>query len=124
MRKHNYRPRSLLPAISKVSERIISNQLIDYISKFLSLLLGGFRKGCSTEHISLNFLQTCKRSLDKKELAGAILLDLSIAFDCIDYDLLIAKVAAYDVGRDTLKFIKKYLTKKKQRVKINGSHSI
>ena len=83
MKKQNYRPISLLPAISKVFERIIYNQLIDYISAFLSPLLGGFRKGCSTEHVLLKFLQACKASLDNKELAGAILMDLSKAFDCI-----------------------------------------
>jgi len=68
--------------------------------------LGGFRKGCSTEHILLNFLQTCKAGLDKKKLAGAILMDLSKAFNCIDHDLLIAKVAAYGLGRDGLKLIR------------------
>ena len=121
MRKQNYRPISLLPAISKIFERIMYNQLIDYICTFLSRLLGGFRKGYSTEHVLLNFLQTCKASLDKKELAGAILMDLSKAFDCIDHDLLIAKLAAYGLDRDALKLIKNYLKKKKQRVKINGS---
>ena len=46
VKKQNYRPISLLPAISKVFERIIYNQLIDYISAFLSPLLGGVRKAC------------------------------------------------------------------------------
>ena len=50
-------------------------------------------------------------------------MDLSKAFDCIDHDLLIAKLAAYGLGRDALKLIKNYLTKRKQRVKINGSYS-
>ena len=89
MRKQNYRPINLLPAISKVFERIIYNQLIDYISEFLSPLLGGYRKGYNTEHVLLNFLQTCKANLDKKDLAGGILMDLSKAFDCIDHDLLL-----------------------------------
>ena len=123
MRKQNYRPISLLPAISKIFEPIMYNQLIDYICTFLSPLLGGFRKGYSIEHVLLTFLQTCKASLDKKELAGAILMDLSKAFDCIDHDLLIAKLAAYGLDWDALKLIKNYLKKRKQRVKINGSYS-
>ena len=48
-------------------------------------------------------------------------MDLSKAFDCIDHDILIAKIAAYGLGRDVLKLIKNYLTKRKQRVTINGS---
>ena len=123
MRKQNYRPISLLPAISKAFERIIYNQLIDYISAFLSPLLGGFREGCNTVHVLLNFLQACKASLDKRELAGAILMDLSKAFECIDHELLIAKLAAYGLGWDALKLIKNYLTKRKQRVETNGSYS-
>ena len=123
MRKQNYRPIRLLPAISKVFERIMYNQLFDYIAIFFSPLLGGFRKGYNTQHVLLNFLQTCKASLDDKELAGAILMDLSKAFDCINHDLLIAKLAAYGLSWDALKLIKSYLSKRKQRVKINGSYS-
>ena len=73
--------------------------------------------------VLLNFLQTCKASLDKKELAGAILMDLSKAFDCIDHNLLIAKLAAYGLDWDALKLIKNYLKKRRQRVKINGLYS-
>ena len=123
MRKQNYRPISLLPAVSKVFERIMYNQLFDYIGTFFSPLLGGFRKGYNTQHVLLNFLQKCKASLDNKELAGAILMDLSKAFDCINHDLLIAKLAAYGLGWDALKLIKNYLSKRKQRVKINSSYS-
>ena len=45
VKKHNYTLISLFPAISKVFERIICSQSIDYISAFLSPLLGGFRRG-------------------------------------------------------------------------------
>ena len=123
MRRQNYRPIGVLPAISKGFERIIYNQLIDDISAFLSPLLGGFRKGCSTEHVLLNFLQTCKANLYENNLAGAIRVDLSKAFGCIDDDLLITKLAAYGLGRDALKLIKNYLAKSKQRVNVNGSYS-
>ena len=48
---------------------------------------------------------------------------LSKAFDCIDHDLLTAKLATYGLGQDALELIKNFLTKRKQRVKINGSYS-
>ena len=123
MRKQKYRPISLLPAVSKVFERIMYSQLFDYIGTFFSPLLGGFRNGYNTQHVLLNVLQKCKASLDNKELAGAILMDLSKAFDCINHDLLIAKLAAYGLGWDALTLITNYLSERKQRVKINSSYS-
>ena len=86
--------------------------------------MGGFRKRSSTEHVLLRFLQTCEASVDKRNyLDGAILMDLSKTFDCIEYNLLIAALAPYGLFRDGLKLIKSYLTKRKQGVKHNGSYS-
>ena len=55
--------------------------------------------------------------------AGALLMDLSKAFDCIDHELLIAKLHAYGFGRGALLMIHSYLSQRRQRVKINGSFS-
>ena len=123
MCKKNYRPISLLPAISKLFERLVYNQLYDYIKQFFSPLLGGFRQAYSTQHVLLNFLQCCKNSIDNKGLAGALLMDLSKAFDSVNHDLLIAKLNAYGLNMDALKLIKSYLSKRHQRVKVNSSFS-
>ena len=50
-------------------------------------------------------------------------MDLSKPFDCINHDLLIAKLAAYGLGWNALKHIRNYLSKRKQRVKMNSSYS-
>ena len=68
-------------------------------------------------------MDTCKNSLDKKGVVGALLMDLSKAFDCIDHELLIAKPSAYGFCNDALLMIYSYLTGRKQRVKVNGSFS-
>ena len=49
----------------------------------------GFRKGISTQHILLTMIEKVKISCDNKQFCAAILTDLSKAFDCIPYDLLI-----------------------------------
>ena len=61
--------------------------------------------------------------MDNKGVAGAVLTDLSKAFDCLNHELLIAKLNAYGFSRSALLFIHSYLTDRKQRVKVNGSFS-
>ena len=65
-----------------------------------------------------------KKALDSKGTAGAVLTDLSKAFDCLNHNLLIAKMAAYGFDKDALLFIQDYLNERKQRTKVNGSFSI
>ena len=55
--------------------------------------------------------------------AGALLTDLSEAFDCIDHELLIAKLHAYGFDTDALKYIYSYLKGRKQRTMIHSSYS-
>ena len=54
-------------------------------------------------------IEKWKETLDKNGYAGAILMDLSKAFDTINYELLIAKLDAYGIKKDSLKLIHSYL---------------
>ena len=60
------------------------------------------------------------KALDNKKHAVAILIDLSKAFDCINHELLIAKLDAYGFDKNALKFIHSYLTGRKQRTNVNN----
>ena len=53
----------------------------------------------------------------------ALLTDLFKAFDCIDSQLIIAKLNSYGVDTDLLYFLASYLEKRKKRTKVNGSYS-
>ena len=119
----NYRPVSLIPIVSKLFERNMFQQIISYIDIFLSPYLFGYRKGRSTEQCLVIMIEMWKKALDNKKSGGAILTDLSKAFDCLNHDLLIAKLDAYGFHKDALKFILSYLKERKQRTKINGSYS-
>ena len=63
------------------------------------------------------------QSLDSGGQAAAVSTDLSKAFDCIDHELLIAKLNAYRFDNSSLTFIYSYLSERKQRTKINSSFS-
>ena len=119
----NYRPVSVLPSTSKIFERIMQDQISGYIAGKLSPYLCGYRKGYSAQHALISLIEHLRTALDRKGYAGAVLMDLSKAFDCINHDLLIAKLHAYGFGIGALKTIKSYLTNRKQRVKINASFS-
>ena len=111
----------MLPTISKVFEKLLCNQFNTFIEKKLSPSLCGFRKGYSTQHALLDMLNKWQSALNDKGKVGAILMDLSKAFDCLPHNLLIAKLGAYGIGKKSLKFIQSYLNNRKHRVKI-GSH--
>ena len=81
--KKNYRPISLLPAVSKIFERIMQNQISLYMDKFLSPFLCGYRKGFNAQYALLSVLEKWRISLDNKGYGGAILMDLSKAFDTL-----------------------------------------
>ena len=119
----NYRPVSVLPSISKVFERLMQKQMVNFINDKLSPYLCGYRKGYSAQHALISMIEHWRSTLDRKGYAGAVLMDLSKAFDCINHDLLIAKLHAYWFGIDSLKMIKDYLSNREQRGKINTSFS-
>ena len=119
----NYRPVSILPVVSKIFERIIQKQIISYIDKFISPSMCGFRKDYSTQTALLSLIEKWKLTLDNRGYAGAILMDLSKAFDTINHELLIAKLNAYGFSDSALKLILDYLSDRWQRVKINATFS-
>ena len=114
---------SILPVMSKIYERLMYDQMYKYFDQIFSKFQCGFRKGFSTQNCLLYMIENWKESLDQGGHYGALLTDLSKAFDCIMHDLLIAKLQAYGFDNDSLNFICNYLVDREQRVKINSSFS-
>ena len=123
LEKSNYRPVSLLSNISKIFERCMHRQISNYFETIFSKFQCGFRKGYNTQDCLLALIENCKRALDKGNEYGALLTDLSKAFDCLPHDLIIAKLQAYGFSLEALKLMNSYLTERKQRVKINDQFS-
>ena len=121
--KGNYRPVSILSNVSKIFERPIFYQMSIFFEKIFSNFQCGFRKGYSTQHCLLAMLEKWKMAVDKKKSFGVLLTDLSKAFDCLSHELLIAKLEAYGFSISALKLIFSYLSKRKQRTKVNDTYS-
>ena len=93
--KSDYRPISVPSNVSKIYERCIYEQMYSYFNKIFSKNQCGFHKGFNTQHILLAMTRKMKASRDNKQFCAAIRTDLSKAFDCICYNLLVAKLNAY-----------------------------
>ena len=121
--KNNYRPVSILSNISKIYERLMFKQISEYFEQFFSKYQCGFRKGFSAQHCLVSMLEKWRSAIDNKKSFGALLTDLSKAFDCLSHDLLIAKLNAYGFSMSALRFVYSYLKNRKQRTKINSDYS-
>ena len=99
------------------------SQISEFIESHLSSIMCGYRKGFNTQHALIALLEKWRSILDKRGFSGAILMDLSKAFDCINHELLIAKLHAYGFSKESVRLIKSYLSNRWQRVKINTTFS-
>ena len=79
--KKNYRPISILSNLSKVHEKNLYSQLYNYFENVLFLSQCGFRKGYSAQHCLLVMIEKVKEAIDRRDKFGALLSDLSKAFD-------------------------------------------
>ena len=67
--------------------------------------------------------KTYCQCLDKVRIKGALLIDLSKAFDCLLQNLLIVKLAVYGFEYDSLVFIQSYLSETQKRTKVSNAYS-
>ena len=122
---NNYRPISIICSIAKVFEKLIYNQLSNYLSKhnILSPFQSGFRSNHSTTTALLKLTNDIYSSSGNSELTGAIFIDLTKAFDLVDHYLLLDKLYSIGMSRNSLLWFNSYLHNRKQCVVIQGSAS-
>ena len=121
----NYRPVSILPAVSKLIERVVHNQLMEFIdhNKILSEAQFGFRKGHSTTTCILSFLNDVYQNMDEGKYTGVVVLDLKKAFNTVDHSILIKKLRMYGLSDNACKWFTSYLRGRTQLTKVNGKVS-
>ena len=90
----NHRPISILPVLSKIYEKVVFKQLYEYLTTHSLLFESqhGFRENFSTETATIELTDYLLTQIDNKHLPIGRFLDLSKAFDTINYDILSAKL--------------------------------
>lgn len=118
----NYRPIAILPAISKILERIINSRLVKYLESngLISSCQFGFRSGRSTEDAVHKLTDYVIRNLDNGNKALAIFLDLAKAFDTVSVPRLLAKLERIGIRGLQLKLFQDYLSGRKQCLKVDS----
>ena len=119
----NYRPISILSCISKIFEKLLISQLRIYFDDIFSQYLSGYRASYGCQDVLLHFINICKKALDDGNVCMALLTDLSKAFDCLPYRLLICKLRAYGLSVNACELLKSYFCERKQRVKLGDKYS-
>ena len=121
----NYRPVSLLPICGKIFERLIYNEMFGFFldKGLISANQSGFKPGdsCINQLLSITH-NICKSFDDGYEVRG-VFLDMSKTFDKVWQDGLIFKQQEKGISRNLLKFLKHFLTNRKQRIVLNGQSS-
>ncbi len=124
--KQNYRPISNLSFLGKLIERIVALQIVDHLqtNDLMDFFQSAYRKYHSTETALLRVQNDILMHLDKSDTVMLVLLDLSAAFDTIDHKILFERMEKRcGIKGNALKFLKSYLTDRKQKVVIGDNES-
>lgn len=121
----NYRPISVLPAISKIFEKLALKRLSSFLDKhnILHNSQHGFRANHSTCTAALDVLNVVTQALDKRLLTLSLFIDISKAFDSINHHILLSKLDHYGVRGIANRWFQSYLLGRFQYTESVGSSS-
>jgi hypothetical protein len=120
-----FRPISILPTISKIIEKIVHDQVSEYIkiNKILPSTQSGFRPNHGTSTALLHVTDDIYRACDAGKSTVLILLDYSKAFDTLDHSTLCTKLKYFGFCDEAIVFFEDYLSGRQQRVCVGSEVS-
>ena len=119
----NYCPISVLPCFSKIWERIIYNRLYSFYSENNTLHKRqfGFQEQHSTDHAIVYLVNEILNLLKINAILQVFFIDLTIAFDTVDHNILLKKLFHYGAWGNTFKLLQSYLHNRKQYIAYENS---
>ena len=121
----NYRPISILPAISKIMEMAVRERMIVFLDQndYFIPQQYGFRRKTNTQLAAMDIIIKIQDTLDKSNLAGSLFIDLAKAFDTVNHKLLLNKLQAAGFSDNAIKWFRSYLEDRYLYVEINTRNS-
>uniref|UniRef100_A0A3B3HFB5 Reverse transcriptase domain-containing protein n=1 Tax=Oryzias latipes TaxID=8090 RepID=A0A3B3HFB5_ORYLA len=120
---NNYRPISNLPFLGKVLEKVVYQQLTDFLllNNSFDVFQSGFRPHHSTETALIKVTNDIRLNTDDGKVSVLILLDLSAAFDTVDHGILLHRLQDWvGISGSALSWLKSYLEDRKYFVEIGS----
>lgn len=114
----SYRPISNISIFSKILECLVKERLLSFFnfSNLFSSSQHGFLSGRSTNTAIAKFLENIYNLLDNNKKSSGLFLDLSKAFDVVDFDILLKKMYRLGFRGNTYNWFKSYLYGRSQYV--------
>lgn len=121
---NDLRPISILPVLSKVLERVVLDQVINFVESMniVPKFQSGFRQGHGTESAILNVTDDLIQASDEGLSSVMILLDYSRAFDCLHPELLLSKLEYYGFSKRVCEWFRTFLTDREQAVLVEDKN--
>ena len=121
----NYRPISVLPAVSRLFEKLIYDKLYEYLDSKKPLIKDQY--GFLNLHLVVSCLLNCTNdwsvNIDRGKFTTMIFADLKKAFDAVDHQVLLNKMRNYGIDGLEHQWFSSYLHNRKQFCKVNGVSS-
>ena len=121
----SYGPVSQLPLVSKLAERALQVQLLEFLEKTgqLSRNHHVYRKHLSTSSAVIQIMDLITTATDQNLYTGTLSIDQTAAFDCVNHGLLIEKLRFYNLGENCPTWLQSYLKFRTSYVAIGSAIS-
>jgi hypothetical protein len=121
----NYKPISLLNVFPKVFEKAKHSRLSQnlHANNILVTEQHSFRKGISTENATFSLTDSVLKSINQKTHVGGIFCDLAKDFDCVNHEILLAKLHFFGIRRVSANWFRSCLTNRRQKVEIKSPNT-
>ena len=124
--KSNYRPISILPTLSKITESVIHSRLLRHLlsNNIISKQQAAYLPSDSTAQQLLSMIHLIKTTMASNNIAHGVFLDVSAAFDAVWHKGLLAKLEQINISGSVLQLFSSYLNDRKAVTVIEGHKSI